>query len=33
MKSQYRGGGGWGAWTVCRFNRGGAWEERGGWCF
>ena len=22
-----------GAWTVCRFKGGGAWQERGEWCF
>ena len=22
-----------GAWTVCRFKGGGAWQERGGGCF
>ena len=34
-KNQYIGGDclKMGAWTVCRFKRVGAWQERGGWCF
>ena len=26
---EWGGGGGWGAQTICRFKRGGAWQKKG----